>query len=82
MVIVSNYSSLTFLPELGLDEVLGRFAFSETYYERLTESFGNSYDPAKAETPRVNGGREILALYPASRWWTTRLSGTRSALTR
>jgi hypothetical protein len=38
---------------LGLEAILAQFANSETYYQRLTEIFGNQYDTSKAETLRI-----------------------------
>jgi Tol biopolymer transport system component len=38
---------------LGLEAILSQFANSETYYQRLTEIFGNQYDTSKAETLRI-----------------------------
>jgi Ca2+-binding RTX toxin-like protein len=41
------------LMRLELEAILSQFANSETYYQRLTEIFGNQYDTSKAETLRI-----------------------------
>jgi hypothetical protein len=50
IAIVSSYPIRHFLTGLGLEEVFSQFATSGTYFQRLTEIFGDRYDPRQAAT--------------------------------